>query len=220
MKDRDLGRQTLPRRRFLQLGLGFAGLIASGVPSPARVEAKVESTEMGPELEDSGEDFNDDSISIEPMVADSLVVSEDQGEDLLRIGLNQSVKKAQIRIRAEQWRRNPALKNRISGPNNAPRYNPGDLTRPWHKQKFKVIDSQRQNRFLMGTSDETRDGSVLFNNTDPNKPPGEVVEFRGRCDAQNKMPITVERMDGGQVRRILAPCDFLIRYTRRMFVPT
>lgn len=149
-----------------------------------------------------------------------MVVEEESGEDLLRISFYQAVKKAQVAVRALQWRADSNNKNRVNNPDGTPKYALGDPTRAWHNQQFRLTGFLSQSRTIMGTSDETMDGDVLFSSTNPSdKPPGRIVEFQGRCDEQDKIPVTISRVDGPS-RRISIQCGFLTRYIRRHLVQT
>lgn len=219
MTDRDLEHQPIIlKRRASSGGLAFAGALALAVTpflasTPAQASLNTEVSQ-----DQSQDDLGDDSISEESLASESLVVEEGEGEEVFwKLAFYQAKKRAQVSVNALQWRVNPDVQQRTDNPDHTRRYNPGDITRPWDKQQFKVTGFISQAVTLAGTSDETRDGDVLFNNTDLTKPPGPVVEFRGNCDAQNKMPLTISRVDGF-ARRISVTCDALTKYTRRMLV--
>jgi hypothetical protein len=210
---------TLPRRRTGSRTLVFVGALAL-VTAPFLVSTPVKaslSTELS--SNQSSDDWADDSTSEEPLASSPLVFEEDEGagEVFWKMAFYQAKKRAQLSVRALHWRVNPELKSRTDNPDGSRRYNLGDITRPWDKQTFRVTGFMSQAVTITGTSDETRDGDVLFNNADPAKPPGPVVEFNGNCDAQNKMLVTISRVDGF-ARRLLVTCNALTKYTRRMLV--
>jgi hypothetical protein len=225
-----LDRDQPQKRRILQSKTGRA-IAVTGIallsvspffaPSQASASEAARAPAAIPELQaEEGEILEDESL-LEPLSSEALVIGEeDEMSDMLRIGLNQMPDcQAQFRVTAQQWWINRSIANRAKKPDGSAKFNNGDGIGPWVNKVFRASGFPSFTRTVLGISTRNGEGDALFNNESSQKPPARVVEFRGRSDLSNRMPIRVVR-EGGETKSALVPCGRLQRFPYLLQVKT